>query len=208
MPKKFIIGITGGSGVGKTTLIELLRKEFPNKITTFSLDNYYLPIEKQQRDENGIVNFDLPTALDTKRMAADFLKLVEGQDISFSTYNFNNPIGDRSDVSLVSKDILLVEGLFVMCYPFLKQRLDYAVYLKMDPDLQFERRLKRDLQERNYSKEDIIYQWKHHVLPAYNNYVLPYIDEVDLIITNNQSFDENINVLIDKIRNVLSVISE
>ncbi len=203
MSKKLIVGITGGSGVGKTTLIDLLYKEFPNKITTFSLDNYYLPIEKQALDENGHVNFDLPSGLDVERMESDFLKLISDQSISFSRYNFNNPINEREKVILEPKDIILVEGLFVMYYPFLKEKLDYKVYLKVDPSVQLERRLKRDVKERNYLREDIIYQWNNHVLPAYKNYVSPFENESDLIITNNMSFDKNMHILIEKIKTVL-----
>ena len=60
---RFIVGITGGSGVGKTTLINQLYEEFQGKVSTFSLDNYYLPKEEQIKDENGVINFDLPSAL-------------------------------------------------------------------------------------------------------------------------------------------------
>ena len=192
---KFIIGITGGSGVGKTTLIETLRKEFEGNVTTFSLDNYYLPKEKQSIDENGVVNFDLPTALDIKKMEFDFQRLKSGEAIQQNVYQFNNPNLDDEINMIEPRQLLIVEGLFVMHYGFIKNHLDYSVYLSVNPDLQLKRRLIRDVQERNYSKEDVLYQWENHVLPSYDNFVRPYKRESDLIITNNESFDENIHIL-------------
>lgn len=192
---KLIVGITGGSGVGKTTLINKLYNEFDGKITTLSLDNYYKPKSEQAVDNNGVTNFDLPTALDTKQLEFDLNLLLNNKVIKQKVYNFNNP--DKKDDYLIIEpnEILIVEGLFVMHYPFVKSKLDYSVYLSVDREKQLERRLKRDMLERNYSKESILYQWNNHVIPSYDNYVSPYKKESDLIITNNVDFDDNIDVL-------------
>jgi len=192
---KLIIGITGGSGVGKTTLINKLYKEFDGKITTLSLDNYYKPKEDQAIDENGIINFDLPTALDTLQLESDLDLLLENKVVKQKVYTFNNPNNPDNFLSIEPNEILIVEGLFVMHYPFVKSKLNYSVYLSVDREQQLERRLKRDITERNYSKESIIYQWNNHVIPSYDNYVRPYKSECDLIITNDLGFDDNIHVL-------------
>jgi len=196
---KLIIGITGGSGVGKTTLINKLYKEFDGKITTLSLDNYYKPKDQQAVDQNGVINFDLPTALNAKQLETDLDLLLQNKTVKQKIYTFNNP--DKPDDFLYIKpnEILIVEGLFVMHYPFVKSKLDYSVYLSVDREKQLERRLKRDMTERNYTKESILYQWHNHVIPSYDNYVRPYKNEADLIITNNINFDSNINVLMDVI---------
>ncbi len=192
---KFIIGITGGSGVGKTTLIKSLYEKFEGRVSTFSLDNYYLPKEEQRKDENGIINFDLPTALDQESIKKDLNILINGQSIRQKVYGFNNPNIASNYNEIVPNDLLIVEGLFVMHYPFVREVLDYMVYLSVEPHLQLERRLVRDMNERNYTKEDVLYQWHNHVAPSYENFVLPYKDKVDLIITNNEAFDENIHIL-------------
>lgn len=192
---KFIVGITGGSGVGKTTLIDTLREEFDGKVATFSLDNYYRPKAEQKRDENGVVNFDLPTALDTQKMESDLKKLISGETIQQAIYNFNNPKNEQEMHEIAPEQLLIVEGLFVMHYPFIRELINYSVFLSVDPDIQLERRLLRDVEERNYTKEDVIYQWENHVLPSHQNYVLPYKKDADLVITNNSSFDENIHIL-------------
>lgn len=196
---KFVVGITGGSGVGKTTLIRQLYNEFPDRVTTFSLDNYYKPKHEQAKDENGVINFDLPTALDTDCLQKDLLQLVNGEEVKQKIYGFNNPSHGENFQLLEPKDLLLVEGLFVMYYDFLRPILDYTVYLKVDEELQLERRLKRDVQERNYSHEDVMYQWENHVIPSYANYVRPYCEDSNLIITNNSAFDDNIHTLMQVI---------
>jgi len=192
---KLIIGITGGSGVGKTTLINKLYKEFDGKITTLSLDNYYKPKEDQTIDENGIINFDLPTALDILQLESDLDLLLENKVVKQKVYTFNNPNNSDDFLSIEPNEILIIEGLFVMHYPFVKSKLDYSVYLSVDREQQLERRLKRDIVERNYSKESIMYQWDNHVIPSYDNYVRPYKAESDLIITNESDFCDNILVL-------------
>lgn len=192
---KFIVGITGGSGVGKTTLINGLNEEFKDNVSTFSLDNYYLPKHKQTTDENGVINFDLPSALDTAAMERDFGQLVKGKAIEHQIYRFNNPSNALLTEVIEPKSLLIVEGLFVMYYPFISKAVDYSVFLSVDQDIQLERRLKRDVNERNYSEEDVLYQWENHVIPSYESYVKPFRSEADLIITNNESFDENIHIL-------------
>lgn len=205
---KFIVGITGGSGVGKTTLINMLYQEFNEKVATFSLDNYYLPKEEQALDENGVINFDLPTSLNTINLKKDIEKLLAGNTIEQPIYGFNNPTSNSNKQvqQIEPKELLIVEGLFVMHYPFLRNKLDYSVYLTVDKKLQLERRLKRDMTERNYSKEDILYQWNNHVIPSYDNYVLPYKQTSDLVITNNDKFDDNIHTLMNVLHQKLDLV--
>jgi uridine kinase len=197
--KQFIIGITGGSGVGKTTLIDMLYEKFKGKISTLSLDNYYKPKHLQVVDSNGIINFDLPSALYIDDLKTDLDKLWEYKSIQQKIYQFNHPGKTEEYRVIYPNQILLVEGLFVMHYPFVKSRLDYKVYLSVDKEKQLERRLKRDVEERNYSVEEVLYQWENHVLPAYENYVLPYKDEADIVITNDSHFDENLEELMSVI---------
>jgi uridine kinase len=200
---RFIVGITGGSGVGKTTLINQLYKEFDGKVSTFSLDNYYLPKEEQAKDANGVINFDLPSALHAENLERDINLLVKGERIEQPIYGFNNPNTKQAVQFIDPRELLIVEGLYVMYYPFLRKALDYSVYLTVDKILQLERRLKRDMTERNYAREDIIYQWNNHVMPSYDAHVRPFKAESNLIITNNEKFDDNIHILMAKIHEKL-----
>ena len=187
--------------MGKTTLINLIKQELGDTITVFNLDNYYLPKDQQVRDENGVINFDLPSALDTERIKNDLQKLRNGESIEQEVYVFNNPNKDRKKITLEPSSILIIEGLFVMHYDFVREQLDYSVYISAPQDLQLRRRLKRDMEERNYTKEDILYQWNKHVLPSYESFLLPYKEKADLIINNAEEFDSNVKVLLNVIHN-------
>lgn len=205
---RFVVGITGGSGVGKTTLIRKLNEEFSGRVSTFSLDNYYLPKEHQHVDENGVINFDLPSALDEDRIHMDLTRLLEGETIEHEIYMFNNPDAPRVKTLVEPRELLIIEGLFVMHYPFVREVLDYSVYLSVKPELQLQRRLARDVSERNYSEEDVLYQWHNHVMPSYQNFVKPHKEVSNLVITNNDQFDENIHVLTDVISAKLELNNE
>lgn len=196
-----IIGICGGSGSGKSTLQRRLSTRFKElKPTVFTLDNYYRPIQEQFRDENGEVNFDLPTALDTDRLFADFEKLTNGETIEVIEYKFNTP--DKEDVLLTIEpsSFIVVEGLFIFHYPEIRERLDFSIFVDLDIDIQLDRRIYRDQELRGYSREAIIYQWENHVLPCFAQYLEPYKETSDFIFINNQMADEEFIRLIDTLK--------
>ena len=177
-------------------------------MSTFSLDNYYLPKEHQFVDENGVINFDLPTALDQNRIQMDLTRLVEGRTIEQEVYAFNNPGSEKEKIQIEPRELLVVEGLFVMHYPFVRDVLNYSVYLSVEPELQLKRRMVRDVSERNYSEADVLYQWNNHVIPSYQNYVRPFKETSSLVITNNEDFDENLHTLLEVIDQNLSLKNE
>lgn len=185
-----IVGICGGSGSGKTTLLKRLETSFADKKpSVFSMDNYYLPIEMQALDHNGIVNFDLPTALDRERLAADLNALVNGQPIEFKEYHFNAPPDKNVLITLNPSELIIVEGLFLYHYEEVRNALDFSIFVDVDPKVQLDRRLYRDQETRGYSREDIMYQWDNHVLPCYENYLHPYKKEASFLFRNDERAD-------------------
>lgn len=190
-----IIGICGGSGSGKTTLLKRLETAFADKNPcVFSMDNYYLPIEMQQKDKNGVVNFDLPTALDEQTLTNDLSQLAQGNPIEVKEYQFNSP-GKNVLITLNPSDLIIVEGLFLFHYPGVKNVLDYSIFVDVDPKVQLDRRLYRDQETRGYSREDIIYQWDNHVLPCYENYLHPYKVDADFLFRNDERADVDFETL-------------
>jgi uridine kinase len=158
-----IIGICGGSGSGKTTLLNRLCNELKQyQPSVFSMDNYYLPIEKQQIDKNGRVNFDLPTALDRKKLFQDLKKLINGTTIEVKEYQFNSHSDRLTLLTIPPSKIIIVEGLFLFYYEEILELVDFSIFLEVDPDIQLDRRLYRDLDTRGYTREAILYQWNAH----------------------------------------------
>jgi uridine kinase len=192
----FVIGICGGSGSGKTTLLKRLSESFSNLSTAvFSMDNYYFPIEKQALDKNGIVNFDLPTALNEVKLTSDLLQLIKGEPIEVKEYFFNSPPDKNVLITIEPADLLIVEGLFLFHYKEVSKAIDYSVFVDVDHGIQLDRRLYRDQETRGYKRSDILYQWDNHVLPCYEQFIEPYRNDANFVFRNDQNADSDFESL-------------
>lgn len=197
---RFVVGICGGSGSGKTTLLRRLSETFEGiSPSVFSMDNYYFPIDMQQKDKNGIVNFDLPTALDEQRLTRDLHALVSGEPIEVKEYFFNAPPDKNVLITIHPSEIIIVEGLFLFHYQGVKDVLDYSVFVDVDHGIQLDRRIYRDQETRGYKRSDILYQWENHVLPCYEQFIEPYKPTADFIFRNDQRADEDFERLKTKL---------
>jgi uridine kinase len=193
-----IIGICGGSGSGKTTLLKRLSQHFQElNPSVFSMDNYYKPIHFQHIDENGEVNFDLPTALNEDHLVGDLQQLSIGEPIEVIEYHFNAPPDKNVLITIHPSDLVIVEGLFLFHYPGVRNSLNFSVFIDVDLDVQLDRRLYRDQETRGYTRESILYQWKNHVTPCYNNYLLPYKGDANFIFRNDAHADEDFATLVE-----------
>ncbi|MBT8189363.1 MAG: uridine kinase [Bacteroidia bacterium] len=187
---QFIIGISGGSGSGKTSFVKALMERLKESDVCFiSLDNYYLPREKQFTDKEGIKNFDLPESINSKELRKDLDALLQGSPVEKMEYVFNNEKATAKTIRLNPARIYIIEGLFIYHYPEIKDVFDLKLYIHAKENLKLIRRIKRDKTERNYPVEDVIYRYEHHVMPSYEKFILNYKEDVDIIINNNKSFD-------------------
>lgn len=197
---KTIIGICGGSGSGKTSLVKKLCQVYdPSDIEVLSMDDYYKQYEQQKLDSNGIVNFDLPEAIEYDRIVADIIKLKEGESVTIEEYTFNNPNISAQEKTMNPSRILIIEGIFLLFVKQILEQLDFAVYIEVNPEVQLNRRVERDINQRGYSKDQIIYQWENHVMPCFDEYIKPFIYKADIVIDNNAKGELNIQPIVDKI---------
>lgn len=200
-----IIGICGGSGAGKTTLLERLKTQYKElNPSVFSMDNYYLPIEKQAKDDQGEYNFDLPTALDKDKLIADLTELVNGNTIRVKEYHFNAPPDLNSYVDITPSELIIVEGLFLFEYSEVAQLLDFSIFIELNLEEQLKRRILRDQKTRGYSKQEIIYQWDQHVMPCYEKYLLPFKANASFTYRNNEFADKDFSSLVKTIDSKIS----
>ncbi len=204
MKSPYIIGITGGSGSGKTSFIKELRKSFTTKdLCIISQDDYYLPADEQEVDKKGVINFDLPNSIDKEAFTRDIKLLASGHQVSRPQYVFNNDKATSKMLTFKPAKVLIVEGLFIFHYKKIRKLCDLKVFFHAKENLKVIRRIKRDQLERNYPIEDVLYRYEHHVLPAFEKYILPYREKADIIILNNKSFSKGYNVLLGFIDNLL-----
>ncbi|MBK8499960.1 MAG: hypothetical protein IPL52_14350 [Flavobacteriales bacterium] len=186
----YLVGVAGGSGSGKTSLVRALRESLPDgMVCQVSQDDYYHPKERQETDPSGRINFDLPTAVDLDALARDLALLVAGEPIRKREYTFNQEGRDRVLIELRPAPVILVEGLFVLHHQPVRDLFDLKVFIEASEDAQLDRRLRRDAEERGYGREDVLYQWEHHVLPAYRDFLLPYRHLCDLHVVNEIGFE-------------------
>lgn len=191
MKKPYVIGLTGGSGSGKTTFIDEMRRRLSEEVLcVFSLDNYYLKREEQSTDTQGVKNFDLLTSFDMDRFIQDLESLIQGDTIQIEEYTFNNALRTARTLTFHPAPVILVEGIFLFAHPDVRSRLDMMVYVHVNDIKKVIRRIKRDGIERNYPIDDVLYRYEHHVLPSYRQYIEPYFDESDIIINNNDNMEQ------------------
>jgi len=194
--KVLTIGISGGSGSGKTTIVREIRESYsPSEVCLLSLDDYYVPRDQQLTDENGIKNFDLPRSINEVELLRDILKLKTGQSVEREEYTFNNDQASPKTLVFKPAPIIIVEGIFIYHYNGVRDALDVKVYIDADHDIKLNRRIKRDSIERNYPESDVRYRFKHHVTPSYQQYVAPYKAICDIVINNNIHYKTGLAML-------------
>jgi|SRR5688572_4412789 len=197
MPQPYTIGITGGSGSGKTFFINELASHFrPEEICLISQDHYYKPREVQFTDERGVQNFDLPSSIDKDDFAADILKLKSGQSITKKEYTFNNPKATPRLLEFRPAPILIVEGLFVQYFQEIVKELDLRIFIEARDYVKLTRRIRRDNDERGYDLNDVLYRYQNHVMPIYDSLIEPLKHQADLIIPNNDHFEHALHILV------------
>ncbi|MDN5284562.1 MAG: uridine kinase [Mucilaginibacter sp.] len=201
MNKPYIVGIAGGSGSGKTFFLKCFLEHFTaNEVCLVSQDDYYFSVaHNMTAEENRLYNFDLPATIDHEHFQEDISKLLNKETILKPEYTFNNPNIIPKVLEIKPAPILIVEGLFILHFKEISKLLDLKVFIDADEDVALQRRLKRDLIERGYSHDDVMYKWINHVVPAYKEYLLPYKDECDEVITNNSNIAQDIIAVTEKI---------
>ncbi len=203
--KPLIIGLTGGSGSGKSTFLKALKAHFSaEELCVVSSDNYYKDKDLQEKDEQGIENYDLPTAIHRDELERDVLKLVAGEGVKRMEYTFNNPHIRPKELYFSPTPILILEGIFVFHFPEIAKHIDLRVFLYSSESTALARRIRRDKIERNYPLEDVLYRFEKHVLPTYRKYIEPIKDIADVIINNDHNFDRGLKVFKGYLENYLN----
>lgn len=200
----YIIGISGGSGSGKTTFIRELMSRFePTQVCLISQDNYYKPVDQQPLDHKGIPNYDTPFSINIQELVEHITELKNNRAVSKMEYNFNNPSLHTSLLTFEPAPVLVIEGIFLFdCKP-LADLFDFKIFIETKDHLRFKRRILRDTEERGNPLDEILYRMEEHVEPGYKRWVEPYKEEADMIIPNHTQFHKALDVVEVYIRSKL-----
>ena len=204
MPTPYTIGITGGSGSGKTHFIKALSSNFKaNHVCLISQDHYYRSQESQRIDAEGVRNFDLPESIDREQLHNDIQRLKRGERVVKKEYVFNSPGVIPGVIEFNPAPIIIVEGLFVQYFSEIERELDLKIFIEAKDYLKLSRRIRRDNEERGYDLNDVLYRYHHHVMPVFESLIEPLKHNADLIIPNNRNFEQALNLLVRGLKTML-----
>ena len=177
-----VIGIAGGTGSGKTTLMKNLIARFAGDVTVLSHDNYYRRHDELPYEERCKLNYDEPAALETDLMARHLDALRHGQAIRCPVYDFS--VHNRSDetVLITPQRVIIVEGILIFENKQLRDLMDIKIFVDTDADVRLCRRIKRDVNKRGRTLESVLQQYQQTVKPMHDRYVEPSKRYADLVV--------------------------
>ena len=194
----FIIGITGGTGSGKTTIVnEVINLFDASEICLLSSDSYYknnASLDFNQRDK---LNYDIPEAIDFDLLNKHIDLLKQEININVPNYCFTTHLRLEKTTVLEPKKILIIEGILILTNKTLRDSINYSVFLDCPRDVRFQRRLDRDIKERGRNYNDVINLFETRLDIMHSEFVEPHKTFCDLILNTNENV--NINPLINVI---------
>lgn len=182
MADMLIIGVAGGSGSGKSTIVRLIAEKFGDAVTVLRHDDYYKAQHVLSPAERARQNYDCPEAFDTALMAEHIAALRAGQAIDCPVYDYT--IHDRSGETrrIEPHRVLLIDGILVLADARLRELMDIRIFVDTDADVRILRRIRRDVNKRQRTLESVIEQYMATVKPMHEAYVEPSRKYADIII--------------------------
>ena len=175
-----VIGIAGGTGSGKTTLMKNIINRFGDVVTVLSHDNYYRRHDELTYEERCLINYDEPAALETDLMAHHLDLLRQGQAIDCPVYDFSAHNRSNDTIRIVPKNVIIVEGILIFENEPLRNLMDIKIFVDTDADVRLCRRIKRDVNKRGRTLESVLMQYQQTVKPMHEKYVEPSKKYADL----------------------------
>lgn len=195
------IGVYGGTGSGKTTIVSQIVSEFPtSEIQVISQDSYYKDTSHLTFDERCALNFDHPDAIDFPLLYQHVNSLKNGENIEQPVYSFETHNRTKETVTVVPKKILIIEGILILNYPKLRSLFDLKIFIDADSDMRMERRVSRDISERGRTPEEVLKRYLNTLKPMHKQFIEPMKVHADITLENHQNTPLNLSELIDKIK--------
>ena len=204
MEKPILIGITGGTGSGKSTIADALYSNFSkDRITMIQQDMYYKDQSHLSMEERVKTNYDHPMAFDNDLLVEHLQKLIKGEAIEKPRYDFTIHNRAKDTTTVEPREIIIVEGILILDDERIRDLLDIKVYVDTDADIRILRRLVRDIDERGRTVESVIDQYLKMVRPMHMEFTEPTKRYADIIIPEGGHNYVAIDILMAKIRDIL-----
>jgi uridine kinase len=200
-----IIGISGGTGSGKTTVANrILESVKASEVVFIQQDSYYRNLKDLPLDYRHVANFDHPDALDNDLLVNHIRKLRAGESVELPIYDFRTHTRANETRSVEPRPIVIVEGILIFADPRLLEQMDIKVFVDTPDDIRFIRRLQRDIDERGRTLESVIEQYVGTVRPMHIQFVEPSKRYADVIIPEGGHNLVSIDLISGKIRERLA----
>lgn len=182
-----IIGIGGGTGSGKTTVVNRIISESPQgEVTIISQDSYYKDLSHLDYESRSKVNFDHPNSIDFKLLCGHLAQLRKGEPIEQPVYSFVEHNRTDDTVTTHPKKVIVVEGILILTDPIIRHLFDIKIFVHADSDERLIRRLKRDISERGRDLEEVLSRYQNTLKPMHQQFIEPTKEFADIIIPNNR----------------------
>ncbi len=195
-----VIGIAGGTGSGKTTLMKNLIGKFAEDVTVLSHDNYYKRHDEMTYEERCRLNYDEPAALETDLMAVHLDRLRHGEAIDCPVYDFAQHNRSGETVRIVPRKVIIVEGILIFENRALRDLMDIRIFVDTDADVRLCRRILRDVSHRGRSLESVLDQYQTTVKPMHEKYVEPSKKFANIIVPEGGDNWVALDMIIGRIR--------
>lgn len=205
MKKPIVIGVTGGSGSGKTSVSRAILDEFTDvSILLLEQDFYYKDQSQLPFEERLKTNYDHPFAFDTELFIEDLTKLIHYESIDQPVYDYAKHTRSDKVIHREPKDVIVVEGILILEDERLRNLMDIKVYVDTDDDIRIIRRIKRDMEERGRTLDSVIHQYLSVVKPMHQQFIEPTKKFADIIIPEGGQNQVAIDLMTTKIASILS----
>lgn len=203
--KSYVIGIAGGSGSGKTTVInKITEKVGEDNVVVLQHDWYYKHNPHLSFEERASLNYDHPEALETTLIITHLKELVEGRPVTAPQYDFSNHLRKDETHLIKPTSIIIVDGILIFRDEALRDLMDLKIFVDADSDHRFIRRMERDIKDRGRTRESVIKQYLDTVKPMHDLFVETSKRYADIIIPHGGKNKVAINLFISKIESVLA----
>ena len=209
MEKKIlVIGIAGGTGSGKTTLMKNLIREFSDVVTVLSHDNYYKRHDDMTYEARCGLNYDEPAALETDLMARHLEQLRRGETIQCPKYDFSQHNRSDETITIAPTSVIIVEGILIFENQELRDLMDIKIFVDTDADVRLCRRIKRDVNKRGRSLESVLEQYQTTVKPMHEKYVEPSKKYANLVVLEGGKNWVALDMIIGRIQRHLDEVAK